>query len=273
LKGRTLELFEKTDDPAIVELRIVSTAVVQAPDCGEKGAFELNGPPEKTFPRFTAALESLPARVREIHVIINAGGGHFNVGIFVYNALRRWRGRVVTEIQPVAWSGAAIVAQAGGVRRMAENSILGPHGGRLTIDLSNVPGGVFVGTPGSLRQYAAIVDEMNQVIVELFAERTGRSQSEIRALLDRDECLNAKEALAWNLVDEIGPPCDRVHDWSRYESCWQDKANAALERLRAQETEAYINAVIAAERPDGMPPWQREDLKRLREMVAARGER
>src|SRR5580704_4581129 len=102
-----MQLFSKTDAPAVVELKI-----------GGENCFEVNGPPGETLGRFSEALAALPPTVCEIVVRINLGGGHANNAIGIYDMLKRWRGRVVTSIEPVAWSTGAIIAQVGSVRRI-----------------------------------------------------------------------------------------------------------------------------------------------------------
>jgi ATP-dependent protease ClpP protease subunit len=246
--------FKTTDNPSVVELRI-----------GGEDCYQLNGQPGETLRRFSEALAALSPSVREIVIRINAQGGHCNIGIGIFDMLRRWRGRVVTSIEPVAWSTGAILSQVGAHRRIAANGIIGPHKNRMTIDLSIVPGGTAYYTTPGLRLYADAVDQGSRVIAKIFAKRTGRSMSEVNALLDKDTCLNAREALAWGLVDEIGPPYEGPVTWGADAGLALSQANAAWQRLRAQDT-ATIPPEVRLDGP--LLPWQQDDLGRLRAMVA-----
>jgi ATP-dependent protease ClpP protease subunit len=211
--------FDPTDDPAVADLRIRSG-----------GCYELNGQSQEQFGQMRSAFAALPPSVGEINVRINLEGGHFNIAIGLHELLTQWRGRVVTSIEQVAWSSGSILAQAGSVRRMAADAIFGMHHARLSVDLSTVPSGVAMFPAPDLRRYADILDQADERIVCIFAERTGRSASDVLALLDADDCMNAQEALAWGLVDEITAPVGRRQDWAAHIA---PKVKAAYQRAMA----------------------------------------
>jgi ATP-dependent protease ClpP protease subunit len=209
-------LFKPTDDPAVVELRI-----------GTGDCYELNGQSQEQFRQFRAALAAIPPRVSEINVRINLPGGHANISIGLHDLLRGWRGRVVTSVEQVAWSSGAVLSQAGSVRRMAADGIFGTHHANVTIDLSVVPTGVFIAPAADLRRYADLVDQMDEQCIRIFADRTGRSAADVRALLDKDDCMTAQEAKAWGLIDEITAPVGRKQNWQPH--LWP-RVKAAYER-------------------------------------------
>jgi ATP-dependent protease ClpP protease subunit len=198
-------LFKPTDDPSTVELQF-----------GDGIGFSRNGDAGEWLRRLSAELDALSPSVSEISVRINAIGGHSHIAVGMHNLLRAWRGRVVTSSDN-AWSTGSIVAQAGSVRRMAADGIFGMHHAVLHIDFEICgPSGVATFPAADLRRYADQLDGVDEWIVRIFAERTGRSASDVRGLLNKDDCMNAQEALAWGLVDEITAPVGRRQDWPEH---------------------------------------------------------
>jgi ATP-dependent protease ClpP protease subunit len=213
-------LFKQTDDPAIAELHV----------CDQIGYGD-DGRGSDAAREFNAQLAGL-LPVREINVRINSTGGHGHIAIGIHDALRRCGARVVTSIEGFAMSAAATVAQAGSVRRMAADAVLHAHDCLLRVDTSFEPSGVLMLTAAELRRCAALLDQMTERIACIFAERSGRSKADVRAMFAADDCMNAEEAKAWGLVDEIIPPrrLPAAHDQDWQTRHFAPKVRACLAR-------------------------------------------
>jgi ATP-dependent protease ClpP protease subunit len=197
--------FNQTDDPTVAELHIVQGT-----------GYDKYRYPAEYFRKFTEALNALSPCVEMIDVKINSYGmGCGHIAISMYNLLRGWRGRVVTSVD-CAWSASALVSQAGSVRRMAADGIFGTHNSVLRVDLEVMPGGIGIFPASDLRKYADQLDEQTELNVCIFAERSGHSASDVRALFDKDDCMNAEECKAFGVIDEITAPHGRQHDWPEH---------------------------------------------------------
>ncbi len=211
-------LFKETGDPAVAELQITDGL-----------GHERNRVPAEAFALFGSELEALSKRgVRKLDVRISSTGGHANIAIGICDLLFRWPGEVTTRVE-IAFSAGSIIAQAGRVRRMAADGLIHTHPCRLRIDLETVPSGIAMFGAADLRRYADACDQMSERVLRIYSERSGRNSSDMRFLVERDNTLNANEAKALGLVDEITAPtgCRKDFVWPEHLS---EQVRAARER-------------------------------------------
>jgi ATP-dependent protease ClpP protease subunit len=139
-----------------------------------------------------ASLEKLkgPLAVR-----INSFGGSVADGLAIYNALRRFPGRVTTYVDGVAYSIASLIAMAGEEIRIAANGMLMIH----------APWGMAVGNAPEMREMAEILDKHADAMVVSYLRNGGPDESQIRAWLTdgSDHYFSAKEAVELGLVDVV----------------------------------------------------------------------
>ncbi|MFZ9372242.1 MAG: head maturation protease, ClpP-related [Limnohabitans sp.] len=126
-------------------------------------------------------------------VFINSPGGSVFDGLAIYNALRQHPANVTVKVMGVAASAASFIAMAGDKIVMPENSFLMVH---------NPMGGVF-GNAQEMRDWADTLDKIAASLIGIYVARTGKSEDEIKALLDAETWLTASEAVEMGFADEM----------------------------------------------------------------------
>jgi ATP-dependent protease ClpP protease subunit len=142
---------------------------------------------------FIADINALD--VEQMTIRINSIGGSVPDGLAIYNAIKRHKATVTTEIDGVAFSIATLIAQAGDTRRMAANAMFMVH----------APWAYTGGNAVELRDMADQLDAWAAGMSTSYASATGRPQPEMLALLmdGKDHYYTAEEALAEKFIDAI----------------------------------------------------------------------
>ena len=68
------------------------------------------------------------------------------------------------------------------------------------------PSGSFSGQASDIARHAADIVRMRERLVGLYAHHCRQPIDAVARTLDRDHFMNAEEALAWQLVDEVYAP-------------------------------------------------------------------
>jgi ATP-dependent Clp protease protease subunit len=140
---------------------------------------------------FIADLKKIDAK--ELTVLINSPGGSVFDGLAIYNALRQHPANVTVKVMGVAASAASFIAMAGDKIIMPENSFMMVH---------NPMGGVF-GNAEDMREWADTLDKIASSLIGIYVARTGKSEEEVKSLLDAETWMTAKEALDLGFADEV----------------------------------------------------------------------
>jgi ATP-dependent Clp endopeptidase proteolytic subunit ClpP len=125
-------------------------------------------------------------------VEINSPGGNVWDGLSIYNQLRGRKAPVTTRVVGIAASIASIIALAGDRVEMADAALMMIHD----------PSGMASGTSEDMRKMAEALDQHAQVLVGVYAKKTGRSAESIRAAMRAETWFTTPEALAFGLVDK-----------------------------------------------------------------------
>lgn len=144
-----------------------------------------------TAQEFTDELDQLD--VSRITLRINSPGGSVFDGVAMYSALRSHRAQVTAVVEGLAASIASIVMLAGDRVQISDAAMVMIHN----------PWGMAVGDATDMRKTAATLDEIRDVMVGVYAKKTGRTDAEIIEALDAETWLSAQKALDFGLVDEI----------------------------------------------------------------------
>jgi ATP-dependent protease ClpP protease subunit len=181
-KPRTwFSLQARTDDSrSIVELRIYD-------EIGFWGV---------TAKQFVDDLHNLASNADEVLVSVNSPGGDVFDAFAIYNALRRYTGKVVTRVDGVAASSASLVVMAGDQIIMPENAMLMIHN----------PWTVAVGCADDLRHTAEMMDKARDGIMGAYQSKSGQDQAELIGMMDAETWLTALEAQALGMCDVIEEP-------------------------------------------------------------------
>lgn len=128
-----------------------------------------------------------------INVRINSMGGQVFDGLAIYNALQRHPSRVVTHVDGMAASIASVIALAGAEVHMAANAFIMIHD----------PHGVQFGNARDMRQFADQLDKVAGSLVKAYADKTGKTDEEVRAWMQAETWFNATEAEEAGFVDQV----------------------------------------------------------------------
>jgi ATP-dependent Clp endopeptidase proteolytic subunit ClpP len=125
-------------------------------------------------------------------VEINSPGGNVWDGLSIYNQLRGRRAPVTTRVVGIAASIASIIALAGDKVEMADAALMMIHD----------PSGMASGTSEDMRKMADALDQHAEVLVGVYAKKTGRSPEYIRAAMKAETWFTTAEAIQFGLVDK-----------------------------------------------------------------------
>jgi len=125
-------------------------------------------------------------------VEINSRGGNVWDGLSIYNQLRGRRAPVTTRVVGIAASIASIIALAGDKVEMADAALMMIHD----------PSGMASGTSEDMRKMADALDQHAEVLVSVYAKKTGRSSESIRAAMKAETWFTTAEAIQFGLVDK-----------------------------------------------------------------------
>ncbi|MBZ0100341.1 MAG: Clp protease ClpP, partial [Taibaiella sp.] len=148
-----------------------------------------------TASEFVKELRKLEKEYTTIKVRINSGGGSVFDGIAMFNALRQSPAVTEAYIDGVAASMAMPVALA------CKKVYMSKHAQGMS---HRVSGGGY-GNAEDLKQVIKLIEELENSIAEIIAERTGLTvdAAKTKYLTDKDRWINAQQALSEKLIDGI----------------------------------------------------------------------
>ncbi|MGQ9664798.1 MAG: ATP-dependent Clp endopeptidase proteolytic subunit ClpP [bacterium] len=132
---------------------------------------------------------------KEIFLYINSPGGIVSSGLAIYDTMQYIKPAVSTICIGMAASMAALLLAAGAKgKRYAL-----PHS-RIMI---HQPEGAFQGQASDIEIHAREVLKIREVLNELFAKHTGKTEEKIAKDTDRNYFMSAEEAKDYGLIDEV----------------------------------------------------------------------
>lgn len=141
-----------------------------------------------------AAIEAA-AEGEELDVEISSPGGYVFAGSQIYSAIRGYtKGPVHIRITGLAASAASVIATAG-------HCLMSPA---ALFMIHNVSGGAR-GDYREMEQAAEMLRECNRALIGAYSAKTGRTEAELQALMDRETWLSADRAVELGFVDGILP--------------------------------------------------------------------
>ncbi|RQR84849.1 MULTISPECIES: head maturation protease, ClpP-related [unclassified Burkholderia] len=145
---------------------------------------------------FASKLDSVASTAASIVVAINSMGGDVFDAFAIYNALRRYAGKVTGRVDGVAASAASLIL-------MACDTIEMPSNARLMI---HNPHTVAAGEAGDLRKLADLLESMSDSMLAAYVERSGRTNEDVRSIMDAETWLTAAQAKEQGFCDAIVDP-------------------------------------------------------------------
>ncbi|MGQ9464891.1 MAG: ATP-dependent Clp endopeptidase proteolytic subunit ClpP [bacterium] len=132
---------------------------------------------------------------KEIFLYINSPGGIVSSGLAIYDTMQYIKPAVSTICIGMAASMAALLLAAGAKgKRYAL-----PHS-RIMI---HQPEGAFQGQASDIEIHAREVLKIREILNELFAKHTGKTEEKIAKDTDRNYFMSAEEAKDYGLIDEV----------------------------------------------------------------------
>lgn len=147
-----------------------------------------DGVTAKTFQKDLSEIKS-----SQIDLHINSPGGDVFDGNTIYNLLKQHPATVTTYIDGLAASIASVIAMAGDKIYMAENGLFMMHN----------PWGLAMGQASDMRKMADTLDKVRDSMTTIYTKKSGKTESDINALLMDETWLSADEALEAGFIDEI----------------------------------------------------------------------
>lgn len=147
---------------------------------------------EATSPqKVNDALEK--ANGEDIEVEINSGGGSVFAGSEIYTALKSYKGNVIVKIVGLAASAASVIAMAGNKVMMSPTAQIMIH------NVSSRAEGDY----RDMEHTADVLKNADNTIANAYKIKTGKTQEELLALMDKETWMTADKAKELGFVDEI----------------------------------------------------------------------
>lgn len=132
---------------------------------------------------------------KEISIYINSPGGVVTAGFAMYDTMQYVSPDVSTLCVGQACSAGSLLLTAGtkGRRFALPNArvmIHQPHGGAK-------------GQASDIEIQAREIMQMKERLNQIYVDHTGQSADKVKAALERDTFMSAKEACAWGLIDQV----------------------------------------------------------------------
>lgn len=129
----------------------------------------------------------------DMDIVINSPGGDILEGFSIYNAIKSHDGEVNITVD---WAGsmASVIAMAGKNVYMRDKS---------SMMMIHRPWSVAMGRSDDMRSVADSLDKLEDMLSGIYMDRFKKSEKDLRALLDDETYLNAKEAKELGFIDKI----------------------------------------------------------------------
>jgi ATP-dependent Clp protease protease subunit len=187
------------------------------------------GKPGFTLETFRSATADIQAGTLIIEM--NSNGGDPIEAFAIHDAIKAMPVKVIVRIMGMAASAATIIAAAADEVEISENSRYLVHNVGTTVK-------------GKKEQFAEAVKDMESLDNQMtmtYQKRTGKSRSELEALMKEDRTMTAQEALAWGFVDKI------INNKPKLTAMSEKKEPTELEVLQAENAElkSKLEALMA----------------------------
>ncbi|WP_405080981.1 ClpP-like prohead protease/major capsid protein fusion protein [Pectobacterium versatile] len=147
-----------------------------------------------TAQQFSEDLKAL-GDISHINLHIHSPGGDVFDGIAIYNLLNKHPAKITVHIDGLAASMASVIAMAGDHIVMPENALMMIH----------KPWGISGGNANDMRDYAELLDKVENVLIPAYARKTGKSTEDLATLLEDETWMDGRECVAQGFADELLP--------------------------------------------------------------------
>lgn len=138
-------------------------------------------------------IAELTDEKEELRVIINSPGGDVQAGQEIYSILKDIQNPVTINVQSMAASAASMIAMAGDTVRMSPVSLLMIHNASTCAS----------GDYRDMQHTADVLQTVNTAILQAYIAKTGKTEDELREMMDKETWLTANQCLENGFADEI----------------------------------------------------------------------
>lgn len=126
-------------------------------------------------------------------VRINSMGGSVSEGLAIYGLLSDFNGHLITQVDGFACSAASVIFMSGQERIMPENGLLMIHNAWTDA----------CGNPNELRKAADDLEIITKPSVNIYVNKTGLSEEEIKNMMDKETWMDYKSAFEKGFATSI----------------------------------------------------------------------
>jgi ATP-dependent Clp protease protease subunit len=144
---------------------------------------------------FAGNFAALDAQKGPITVRITSNGGDVGSGLAIYDMIASAKNKVIVEGYGAVQSIAAVILQAGSVRRLSENVRFMIHSTSVQIP--------FPVNSKVLSTEGKEIDHLNDIVFHLLTQRAKFNKKELQDLCQHDIYFTAKDAKKHGFCDEI----------------------------------------------------------------------
>lgn len=142
--------------------------------------------------------------VATLNIHINSPGGDVFEGRAIMAAIRAFRGNTVAKIDSLCASAATSIALACNEVEMADGAHFMIHNAH----------GMAYGDKAALRHTADVMEKVESAIVNDYVAKTGKTEEEIRALMDAETWYTANEAKDAGFIDRVTSKSTTKNTWN-----------------------------------------------------------
>ena len=129
----------------------------------------------------------------ELKVIINSPGGDVQAGQEIYSILKDIKNPVTINVQSIAASAASMIAMAGDTVKMSPVALLMIHNASTCTS----------GDYRDMQHTADVLQTVNTAIMQAYIAKTGKTEDELKDMMDRETWLTANQCIEHGFADEI----------------------------------------------------------------------
>lgn len=142
---------------------------------------------------FLADFRKIPSD-SPLDISINSFGGAVYTGLSIYSLLKAHKGQITFRIDGAAMSAATIITSVPGAK------VVMPMGSMMMIHKVS---SVAIGTTDDMRKAADDMEKLEENLINIYVEKTGRTVDEIKEKVNAETFFTAEEAVEFGLADEI----------------------------------------------------------------------
>lgn len=139
------------------------------------------------------ATAELTDESEELKVIINSPGGDVQAGQEIYSILKDIKNPVTINVQSMAASAASMIAMAGDTVKMSPVALLMIHNASTCTS----------GDYRDMQHTADVLQTVNTAIMQAYIAKTGKTEDELKIMMDKETWLTANQCLENHFADEI----------------------------------------------------------------------